>query len=273
MNGAAQDIPLSELSGEPKPSGELEAVQKRVRVLERELEATRRLAMIGATMSGLAHSIRSALGLCRAATHMVDRALHKDDGEEIRRGWEMVKRSSSRTAEMVAALLDPEGAGILKPSPGDPDALVREVCEVAIEQAADQGDQLICELVGGLDGLVYDRQAVHRVCVELLSNSLDALAESSISGQVVISTEHIDGGWALNVIDTGPGMSAERLGRVLEGGYSTKGKGGSGLGLLQVRELVKAHGGTVGVTSTPGKGTEVRCLFPDVQGSSDPNEA
>lgn len=273
MNGAAQDVSLTERSDESSLSEELETLRERVQSLEGELEATRRLAMIGATMTGLAHSIRSALGLCRAATHMVDRALRRDDGEEIRRAWEMVKRSSSRTAEMVAALLDPEGAALLKPTPGDPDALVREVCEVAIEQAADQGDQLICELVGGLDGKMYDRQAVHRVCVELLSNALDALAESSGEGQVVISTEVINGGWALNVIDTGPGMTAERLSRVLEGGFSTKGAGGSGLGLLQVRELVKAHGGTVEVSSTPGKGTEVRCLFPDVREASAESEA
>lgn len=246
-------------SGDP---GTLDELRQCIEDLERELEESRRLAIVGSTMRGLAHSIRSALGLCRAATHMVDRALALEDLAKIERAWQMVKRSSSRTAELTAALLDPEEAGRLKPVPGDPNSLIGEVCEVAIEQARDQGDALICELESELDGVRYDRQALHRICVELLSNSLDALAEAPGKGRVVVRTERFDDGWELTVLDTGPGMTDERLQRVLGGGYSTKGKGGSGLGVLQVRQLVRAHGGTVTFTTEPGKGTAVRCFFP-----------
>jgi len=240
----------------------LEELRHRVRELESDLRESRQLALLGSNMKGLAHSIRSALGLCRAATHMVDRALGSGDREKLERAWQMVKRSSSRTAELTASLLDPEGVGRLKPTLGDPDALVREICEYATEQARDQGDELECQLAGDLDGVTYDRQALHRICVELLSNALDALAELNEPGRVVITTEGLDDGWLLSVIDTGPGMSSERLRRVMGGGYSSKGKGGSGLGLLQVRQLVKSHGGTVEITTEVGKGTEVHCRFP-----------
>ncbi len=242
--------------------GEVAALRERVRSLEEELSECHRLALVGANMRGLAHSVRSTLGLCSAATHMVERALARDDRADLERAWEMVKRSSSRTAELVGGLLDPDRG--LRPDlrPGDPDAVVGEVCEVALIQAEDQGDELVLELDGDLQGSSFDAQAIHRCCVELISNALDALVESPTGGRVTVRTEGAGRGWRLIVRDTGPGMTPEGLRRALRGGFSSKGGGGSGLGLGIVRELMRQHGGTVGITSSPSQGTEVCCDFP-----------
>lgn len=252
---------------------DVEYLRFRVKELEDENADLRRLASIGATMTGLAHSVRSALGLCRAATFMVERALNQGDPEEIRRAWGMVKRSSSRTAELVAQLLDPEEAQRLRLGIGDPDAVVREICEVVVEQAADQDDKLELELEGSLSGAVFDHQALRRCCIELIANALDALAERRDSGTVTVKTEGEPDGWRLIVCDDGPGIPPENMKKVLAGGYSTKGKGGTGLGLIQVRQLVRKHGGKVEVLSTPGQGTAVTCWFPRIKPSIEMKKA
>ncbi len=243
-------------------SDEVTELSQQVQELQEEIERNQRLATIGTTVIGLAHSIRSALGLCRAATHMVDRALRTQNLANIEHAWGMVKRNSSRTAELVNALLDMENCGRLHLQRGNPDTIADEVAEVATEQALDQDDILQLELSGDLDGVIFDRQAVHRCCVELITNSLDALAESPASGRVILRTARVEEGWTLTVADTGPGMTPEQLQSALRGGFTTKGKGGSGLGLQQVRQLVAQHCGTVDVLSEPGKGTSVRCFFP-----------
>lgn len=59
----------------------------------------------------------------------------------------------------------------------------------------------------------------------------------------------------LHVIDTGPGISAERIDKIFQAYYSTK-KGGTGLGLAISRKIIDAHGGTLTVRSVLGKGSD-----------------
>lgn len=66
------------------------------------------------------------------------------------------------------------------------------------------------------------------------------------------------------IADNGSGMDADRVKRALHGGFSSKASG-TGLGLSICRHLIGAHGGTFELTSTPGKGTTIRMIFPALQ--------
>jgi CheY-like chemotaxis protein len=66
----------------------------------------------------------------------------------------------------------------------------------------------------------------------------------------------------IGVKDTGVGMPPAVLERAREPFFTTKGAGGSGLGLSQVEGAVRRYGGTMQVSSTPGLGTEVALLLP-----------
>ena len=70
----------------------------------------------------------------------------------------------------------------------------------------------------------------------------------------------------LNVSDTGRGMPSEMLKKIFDPFFTTKEKGaGTGLGLSIVNNIVRSHGGTITVQSTPGKGSEFYVYLPRVE--------
>ena len=109
-----------------------------------------------------------------------------------------------------------------------------------------------------------DPTAVRQVLANLVENAV----RHTSSGRVTVFSERVEGGVLLGVRDTGAGIAADHLPRIFERFYRVdtgraRTAGGTGLGLAIVRHLVEAHGGRVRAESVPGRGTTIRCLFPD----------
>ena len=79
---------------------------------------------------------------------------------------------------------------------------------------------------------------------------------------VTIRVDETDGVITYEVADTGCGMDYEVKCKVFTTFFSTKGLGGTGLGLLVTRKIVNEHGGRIEVESTPGKGSVFRIDLP-----------
>jgi signal transduction histidine kinase len=73
---------------------------------------------------------------------------------------------------------------------------------------------------------------------------------------------------AIHVIDTGPGIPAEKHAEIFRP-YVTGRKGGSGLGLAVTRRIVEEHGGRIDLFSEPGKGTDFVVRIPVAGPSAD----
>ncbi len=95
-----------------------------------------------------------------------------------------------------------------------------------------------------------------RVFQNLFKNALEAGAK-----QVLVSVARSAGNIEMIVTDNGAGMEADHVRRAMKGGFSNK-QSGTGLGLSICRHLLGAHGATISLESTPGKGTTVRIVFP-----------
>jgi signal transduction histidine kinase len=101
---------------------------------------------------------------------------------------------------------------------------------------------------------------IEQVLVNLADNALRAVGDD---GEVRISVERVDGDALVKVTDDGAGMSEEVKRQAFEPFFTTRAAGeGSGLGLAIVASIVRAHRGTVTLTSEPGKGTEVELRLP-----------
>jgi signal transduction histidine kinase len=84
------------------------------------------------------------------------------------------------------------------------------------------------------------------------------------SGVLTLRTFAVAGGVAVEVEDTGAGLTPEQRARLFTPYYTTK-QSGTGLGLAIVQGIVSDHGGRVEVRSTPGQGTSFRLVLPIAQ--------
>jgi PAS domain S-box-containing protein len=103
-----------------------------------------------------------------------------------------------------------------------------------------------------------DSAQVQQVLVNLIKNAMQAMTKG---GVLTIQTgEGGDGVW-ISVADTGGGIPEEQINRIFDPFFTTK-KKGTGLGLMIVQRIVRAHGGRIELESNVGRGTTFRIWFP-----------
>lgn len=230
--------------------------------LQRELVEEERLAAIGETVSGMAHWLKNTLNGLRAGQYVIDRAVQLNDTEKLLKGWRVMKNSIHRVEKLTADLLycakerTPERQSV------DPNQMVREVVELSRENAAAHGVELAAELDETIGKAVLDRESIHRALLDLVTNAIEACAESESGNLVTLGSRGTPGEITLSVADNGIGMSDAVVKRLSTRFFSTKGSKGTGLGLMVVRKIVEEHGGALDVDSEPGRGSVFSLRIP-----------
>jgi len=102
-----------------------------------------------------------------------------------------------------------------------------------------------------------DTELLDQALINLLRNAMEALRDG---GRITLSAFQENGRVVIAVADNGPGIAAESREKVFVPFFTTK-RQGSGVGLTLVRQIATVHGGTVGISDTPGGGTTVALRF------------
>jgi signal transduction histidine kinase len=191
------------------------------------------------------------------------------DADTTRRFLLTILSNARRMQRLVDDLLDLsriEG-GVLdvRPLPLEVEPILEQALEAERAAALDAGVDLRKEAPPGLPRVVADRERIHLVLVNLVSN---AIRHTPKGGTVrLIALEGPDGYVTLRVSDSGQGIPREFQPRIFEKFFRLPGAetGGAGLGLFIARETVRAHKGEIGVDSTPGAGTSIWLTLPAVE--------
>lgn len=112
--------------------------------------------------------------------------------------------------------------------------------------------------------IIAEPGALQQMLVNLLNNSLKAVVlrhGTTVPGQINVSVDY-EGSGHLTVSDSGCGMTKAELARIFEPFYTGDPKQGHGLGLTFAHSVVVGYGGTIGVNSTQGQGTNISISFP-----------
>jgi len=186
-----------------------------------------------------------------------------DTPEETRRFLEIIVKHSDRLHNIIEDLLtlsrleeeDEERRRIALE-----DTSLRGVLNGAIQVCAAKAESKTISIL-----LQCDENLSIRVNPPLLEQALvnlidNALKYTDAEGTVTVSGRRGNGGVVVEVRDTGSGIPKEHLTRIFERFYRvdkarSRKAGGTGLGLAIVKHIAQAHGGSVSVESTPGKGS------------------
>ena len=138
--------------------------------------------------------------------------------------------------------------------------LLQAICKLMAEQAKTGGILLEYSCMPLTLELLADPELLEQALINLVKNSLEAVTETAQS----VITPSVElrslGQVRITVSDNGSGISPENLENIFIPFFTTK-RGGSGIGMSIVRQIVKLNGGSINVISAPGAGTAVNLDF------------
>ena len=234
-----------------------------VKKLEQEKLEVERLAAVGQTVAGLAHTIKNLLMGLEGGMYMVDTGLRRGDATRIANGWGVLQRNFEKTTALVKDFLNFAKGRLPELQPTDPVALARALVSLYAEAGRRQGVELVFEEAPNIPLAPLDPGAIEACLTNLLSNAIDAVTMCEKGGgRVVLRTKDEGDELVFEVADNGCGMDWDVKGRVFTTFFTTKGGKGTGLGLLTTRKIIQEHGGRIEVESTPGQGSTFRIHLP-----------
>jgi signal transduction histidine kinase len=231
--------------------------------LEREKLEAERLAAVGQTVAGLAHGLKNTLMGLQGGVYVLGSGLRRGETAKAERGMQMLTRNLDKISTLVKDLLGFSKGRIPQVALTDPNAVAREVLELYADLAHKAGVELRGDLRPDLSPAPLDAEGMHACLANLVSNAIDACQVSEKPDcRVTLRTFAEGDTLGFEVVDSGCGMDYEVKKKIFTTFFTTKGEGGTGLGLLLTRKIVQEHGGTIQVDSHPGQGTRFAIRLP-----------
>lgn len=256
-----------------------------IKQAQQQLYQAEKMAAIGQLAAGVAHEINTPLGfiksnLSSAADYVArlkryrERLDAADVGQAARAAWtgddldfvledfaQLLRESSEgvgRAARIVADLKDFSNVDGAESRAADVNALLRTVCNVAAPQVAPHADVVLD--LNDVPEIRCQPGRLNQVFLNLLLNAAQAMERR---GTITVRTRHASGWIAIEIADTGRGITPDILTRVFDPFFTTRDVGaGTGLGLTVSRDVVHSLGGRIEVRSTPGAGSTFTVYVP-----------
>ncbi len=236
--------------------------------LREQLSQSEKIRALGEMAGGVAHDFNNFLTVILGNTQLLlaQQAATAEDGE-IRASLESVQRAAADAAETVRRIQEFTRVRTTRSfTTVDINKVVWNAIDVARPRWRDEADahgvkiNIVTEY-GEVPPVNGNEAELGEVLVNLILNAADALPGGGVINLVTAIDE--GGEWIMvTVTDDGDGMDEDMCKRIFEPFFSTKGVGGSGLGLSVAYGIVKRHGGDIIVRSQKGKGTRFTVSLP-----------
>jgi two-component system, NtrC family, sensor kinase len=243
----------------------LEKTYRTLELTQKQLVQSEKLASIGRLSTSVAHEVNNPLAGILTYTKLLLKRLEKGvpEGKDLvdfKKYLTTIERETTRCGNIARGLLDV----------GRPTAPAMRLCDlvpivdktVALiqNQASLQGVTIVRDIAKGLPQFWADPNQLQQVLVNLTVNALQAMPDGGkleVTASVDPSLNEI----LLRIKDTGCGISQEDIPQLFEP-YFTKRKGGVGLGLSVVYNIISKHRGRIEVESEVGKGSTFMIHLP-----------
>jgi len=206
----------------------------------------------------VAHEFRTPLTSLRMAVHLCTEQVAGPLTEKQAELLQAAREDCDRLQAMVDDLLDlsriESGRVELFPLPTAVSSLIESAVEKHKADADAAGLKLSADFPLPEIRVLADHERIGHVFSNLIGN---ALRYTPKDGSIKLGAQSSNGAMRFTVTDTGKGIPREYQERIFEKFFRVPDEGpkGSGLGLYIAREIVRSHGGDIGVESEPGKGS------------------
>ncbi len=228
---------------------------------EEELVQSKKLASLGILTAGVAHELTNPLNNISMIAQTYAELYEKLSPEDRVGLMSKVEGETERIRDVVKNLLDfskPKEANLKEED-------VNEVVYKSLRLVQNMLDvsniDTKLDLQEGQPHVSVDQNQIQQVIVNLVTNAVQAMRPG---GKLVISSRRgkSNGSVEISVADTGKGIPPEYLPHIFDPFFSTKGEGGTGLGLSVSYGIIKNHKGDIRVESKPGVGTTFTIELP-----------
>ncbi|MDB4890427.1 MAG: sensor protein [Gemmatimonadetes bacterium] len=235
----------------------------RVRLMESD-----RLAAVGELVAGVAHEVNNPLSSISAFAQLLLRETTLTPSQ--RESIEVIRAETMRASQVVKDLLAFARRSEPQRAPLDVNGVVARTVRMRQYQFSEASVVVDTDLAEDLPSVMGDARQLQQVCLNLLTNSVQAMAPNG--GTLRVRTYSADGAVVLEVSDSGSGIPTHVRAHIFEPFFTTKQEGeGTGLGLSVSYGIITAHRGSIEVTETSSVGTTFRVTLPAV--STPPSDA
>lgn len=242
--------------------------------LQRRIQLQQKMESLGLLAGGVAHDFKNLLAVIQGNTEILQRRTEEGSGNQEQLG--NIITASGRASELCRQMLAYSGDAEFSIEPLDLSEIVSRTCRL-MGVSLGSKVSLHCHLNEKLPVVRGDATQLQQIVMNLLLNASEAVGEEA--GHVTVTTvvrdlqktyleggcvdEHLPSGAyvCLDVKDTGSGIDEKVRARIFDPFFSTK-TDGRGLGLASVIGIVRAHKGTMMVTSEVGRGSTFTVIFP-----------
>lgn len=243
------------------------------RSLEGQLRHAQKMEAVGQLAGGVAHDFNNLLTVIIGQTELLREQLEGKGSFE--HDIRVIDETARWGAELTRQLVGFSQKQVLQPKVLDINSVVTHMSAM-LRRVIGEHIELVTVLSPGLWRVKADLGQLEQVIVNLAVNARDAMPAG---GRFSIETANVelDANYhrqhpevpqyvMLAVSDTGCGMDPQTQSRIFEPFFTTKGRGkGTGLGLFTVYGIVKQSGGTICVSSEPGRGSTFKIWLPRVE--------
>lgn len=225
-----------------------------------DLMVAAKFAFIGEVAAGIAHEIRTPLGIMRSSAQLLARSLPRTDGpQEL---VETIVDEVDRLDRVVDGLLQLARPRAPLIEPTQLAAVLERALDFVAAQAREKHVGIERHLGSRQPPARCDPDQMYQVALNLIVNALQILPPG---GTITVRTlPALNGRVAFEVSDDGPGIAPEARQRIFTPFFTMR-EGGTGLGLALVQRVVQAHKGVVSVETMVGRGTTFRVEVPTAE--------